>query len=105
MEYRKDSLDFKPSFIWENALGFFASQKSPVDEYTVVKEAFAEVLVPVLKDVPFAQNLELEGAVRIADYKHAGSNTSWKIGGNWQPIEDVRFRAVFARAVAGAKYG
>ncbi|WP_286829613.1 MULTISPECIES: TonB-dependent receptor plug domain-containing protein [Kordiimonas] len=104
-EYRKDMLDFKPSWVWQEAAGFFASQFSPVKASNSVKEAFAEVLVPVVKDVPFAKEINLEAAIRLADYEYAGSNTSWKLGGDWQVIDDIRFRAVYARAVRAPALG
>ncbi len=52
-EYRKDEIDFRPSYVWENALGFFASQFSPIQKSNDVREAFAEVLVPLVRDKPF----------------------------------------------------
>jgi outer membrane receptor protein involved in Fe transport len=45
-----------------------------------VKEAFGEVLIPVVKDVPFLRRLELNGAVRVSDYKNSGTIWSWKAG-------------------------
>lgn len=105
VEYRKDTLNFRPSFVWENALGFFASQFSPVDESNDVREAFAEVLVPILSERPFFYSLELEGAYRISDYQRAGTVDSWKIAGSWAPVPDVRFRVTRARAVRAPSLG
>lgn len=104
-EYRRDTLDFRPSFVWERALGFFASQFSPVAESNEVKEAFAEILVPILRDRPFFHALELEGAYRISDYQRAGSVDSWKIAGQWAPISDIRFRVTRAKAVRAPSLG
>ncbi|MCG8441696.1 MAG: TonB-dependent receptor, partial [Caulobacterales bacterium] len=63
-----------------------------------VHEVFGEMIVPLLRDAPFAHSLSVEGAVRLSDYSTVGSVTSFKAGGSWAPIEDVRFRGVFARA-------
>ncbi len=104
-EYRNDKIDFRPSYVWENALGFFASQFSPVNESNEVKEAFAEVLVPILADKPFFETLEVEGAFRVADYERAGTVNSWKIAGQWAPIRDVRFRVTRAKAVRAPSLG
>src|SRR3546814_12363524 len=43
-----------------------------------VTEFFGELSIPVLTDMPFAQLLSLEGAVRHAYYSHARPATSWK---------------------------
>lgn len=64
-----------------------------------VKEAFAEVEAPILKDAPFAYRLSLNGAVRVAEYSHAGDATAWKVGGVWAPISDLTFRGTYSVAV------
>lgn len=64
-----------------------------------VKEAFAEVRVPVLADLPFAQMLQLSGAVRVSDYSTVGSTTTWNTGLLWAPVRDVSFRGTVAESV------
>src|SRR3546814_13589950 len=49
--------------------------------------------------MPFAQLLSLEGAVRHADYSHAGQATSWKAGAIWEPTDGLRLRATISRAI------
>jgi iron complex outermembrane recepter protein len=104
-EYRKDEIDFRPSYVWENALGFFASQFSPIQKSNDVREAFAEVLVPLVRDKPFVHSLEIEGAYRLSDYERAGSVDSWKLAGSWAPIPDIRFRLTKATAVRAPSLG
>src|SRR5581483_12118082 len=57
-----------------------------------VKEAFAELLAPIVKDLPFAKSLELDGAVRESHYDTVGSTNTWRLGAQWAPTADVRFR-------------
>lgn len=105
VEFRRDQIDFRPSYVWEQALGFFASQFSPVKKSNEVKEGFAELLVPILKDKPFFHSLEVEGAYRRSDYQRAGTVDSWKLGGVWAPVDDIRFRVTRARAVRAPSLG
>ena len=63
------------------------------------KEAFAEVNIPLFSDRPFVHELSLQGAVRYADYSTVGSVWSYKYGGTYAPSRDIRFRAIYARAV------
>jgi outer membrane receptor protein involved in Fe transport len=70
-----------------------------------VKEAYAEVNVPILKDLPFANQLDLRAAGRISDYSTIGSVKTWNIGGDWAPIPDIRFRATYAKAVRAPNIG
>ena len=64
-----------------------------------VKEAFLEVVVPLAKDTPFLHSLEFNGAVRATDYSISGYVTTWKVGGTWEPIPDIRFRATRSRDI------
>lgn len=64
-----------------------------------VKEAYAEVNVPILKDLPFAYNLTLDGAYRYSDYSTSGGTEAWKVGLRWNPADWLLFRGTTARAV------
>jgi len=64
-----------------------------------VKEAFAEVAVPVLKDAPILGTLDLNGAARRTDYSTSGGVTTWKVGGVWAPVGGLKFRATRSRDI------
>jgi outer membrane receptor protein involved in Fe transport len=70
-----------------------------------VKEAYAEINVPILKDMAFAKSLNLRAAGRISDYSTVGSVKTWNIGGDYSPIDDIRFRATYARAIRAPNIG
>ena len=70
-----------------------------------VYEGFAEVSVPLLKDLPAIRELAVEAAVRVSDYSTIGFTNTWKVGGSWSPVSDLRFRAVFSRAVRAPNIG
>ncbi|CAK9039576.1 Vitamin B12 transporter BtuB (Cobalamin receptor) (Outer membrane cobalamin translocator) [Durusdinium trenchii] len=86
-------------------LGFFNSTRRAVSGDFSVYEFFGETLVPVLRDQPFAHQLNIEAAVRYANYSTSGSATSWKFGGDWAPTPDIRFRGVRSRAVRAPNVG
>ena len=67
-----------------------------------VKEAFGEVQVPLLKDVPFAKDLSLNMAGRWATYTGSGSIWSYKYGLDWQTLDWLRFRGTYSRDVRAA---
>jgi iron complex outermembrane recepter protein len=70
-----------------------------------VKEAYGEVNVPILKDLPFANQLSVRGAGRISDYSTIGSVKTWEIGADYAPIPDIRFRGTVAKAVRAPNIG
>lgn len=65
-----------------------------------VKEAYGELQVPLLKDVPFFHELTVSAAGRVSDYG-GGTGTVYAYNGGvqWSPVEDIRFRGNYARAV------
>jgi len=64
-----------------------------------VKEAFVELALPLLQDVPGAQSLELDLAGRYTDYSLSGGVKTWKGSLNYAPIDGVRFRATRSRDI------
>ncbi|WP_366515637.1 TonB-dependent receptor plug domain-containing protein [Solimonas marina] len=64
-----------------------------------VKEAFLEAVVPLAKDLPALKALDLSGAFRETDYSTSGSVQTWKLGLNWTPVDDVRFRTTLSRDI------
>lgn len=67
-------------------------------EYNV-KEAFAEVVIPLAQGSAFAENLDLNGALRYTDYSTSGGVVTWKVGVNYSPFADLRFRGTLSRDI------
>jgi outer membrane receptor protein involved in Fe transport len=97
-EYRRDHADQTVDVI-QLAKRFAYSNLQPVSGLITVKEAYAETVIPLAKDMAFAKSLELNGAVRGTDYSTSGSVVTWKVGGNYEPIDGVRFRVVRSRDI------
>lgn len=71
-----------------------------------VTEAYGELVVPILRDLPFAHRLEVEGAYRYSYYDNTfGQTDTWKVGGTWEPIEGLAFRGVRSRSVRAPNFG
>ncbi len=64
---------------------------APVSEN--VYEFAAELDIPLVKDVPFVQNLSMNTAGRYTDYSTSGSVETWKIGVDWHINDIFRLRA------------
>ncbi len=71
----------------------------PQDAF-VVKEAYGEIQLPILRDTPFFEELTVTGAGRISDYRGAvGTVYAYNAGIEWAPVRDIRFRANYGRSV------
>ncbi len=99
-EYRAEALDISPDE--ENLSGDLEGAGGPTlpehGTYNVV-EGFTEVKVPLVQNVPFFEDLSLNGGYRYSSYNTAGQTSTYKYGAEWQPIDDFRIRASFNRAV------
>jgi outer membrane receptor protein involved in Fe transport len=68
---------------------------------TKVLDLFTEVRLPLVQDAPFADTLGMELAYRRSDYDPLKTDT-YKVAMDWAPVEDVRFRGSYQRAVRAA---
>ena len=105
LEYRKLKGQFDPDPVV--AAGFSSDiPAQPTKGQYHVKEAYAELNAPLLSNVPFADLLELSGAVRHSSYSRGiGSTTTFKAGANWKPVEDLRLRASWAEGFRAPQIG
>jgi outer membrane receptor protein involved in Fe transport len=99
-EYRRETNFFKEDPLVSAGYTFYNAIQEFNPPSFEVKEAYGEVRVPILKDTPFFKILELGAAGRVADYKGAtGTVYAYNFSGVWAPIQDIKFRANFARSV------
>jgi outer membrane receptor protein involved in Fe transport len=63
------------------------------------KEYFGEFRLPLLRDVPFAKNLEIGAAYRHSDYTTIGVTETYNFNMIWRPIQDIMFRATSGKSV------
>jgi iron complex outermembrane receptor protein len=104
VEWRRYSGRFDPDPVV--AAGFSSDiPAGPTKGHYNVKEAYAELNAPLLRDVSFANLLELNAAVRLSDYSTTGSTTTFKGGANWKPFKDLRLRGSYAEGFRAPSIG
>jgi len=62
------------------------------------REIYLETGIPVFRDQPLAQILELDAGVRFVDFSAFGQQTVSEVGFFWQPAESLRFRGAWSEA-------
>ena len=101
-EYRKEAVvgdsDSLSKVVWNNGptrtLGSWQyGNPQPIDGSVKVNEWFAETVVPLLANQPFAKSLDLNAAARSTDYSTSGRVTSSKLGFTFKPVTGVLLRA------------
>lgn len=103
-EYRVDKIKVTHDAL-SNQYAYFQNFGSDYNGTSKVVEGYAEVGVPLLKDVSLAKSLSLDGAVRVTNYDIQGfgsylrtsstnkfTKTTWKISGQWEPVDWLRVR-------------
>ena len=75
-----------------------------------VYEAFGEIIAPLVEDKPFFHSLTLEAGARYSSYNVEGAakqnkTTTWKVGGSWEPVESLKIRGNYSRAVRAPNIG
>ena len=74
----------------------FANQ-APISQS--VGEVAFEASLPVLKNLPFIQDLSINGATRYTHYSTSGDYVTWKVGLDWKVDDLIRFRATRSRDI------
>ncbi len=67
--------------------------QQPVAGELDAMEGFIEARVPLLKDLPGMEFLELSTALRYSDYDQFGDTTNYKLGLNWQVTPSLQLRS------------
>ena len=98
-EYRSNTANFRPDSYLSSGdvVGFNASQ--PVAGEISSKEYFAELSVPLLKDITLVRELGLELGYRYSDYNLSESTDTYKAALKWDPFESITLRASYNRAI------
>lgn len=106
-EYRKYRATQRSDTLAQTAgeLGGAGGAAPNIDGGYEVSEGFGELIAPLVQDRPFFQSLTLEAGVRYSHYKIFSANspsfntTTYKGGGSWEPVNGLKFRGSYQRAV------
>jgi outer membrane receptor protein involved in Fe transport len=94
-DFLNDTLTTQGTSFLDQAIGLYPSGNSRGK--IVTKEVYGELLVPVLADT-FIKRLELELGARMSHYNTTGTSYTYKILGDLQVNDWIRFRGGFNRA-------
>jgi outer membrane receptor protein involved in Fe transport len=97
--YRDLDYDFKPDSGLQPGLVAGFNQQLPVSGYLDYVDYFAEVVVPVLSDLPFVKSLSLTGGYRQTDASATGKDDTYKLTMDWKVNDAVMVRGGFQHAV------
>jgi iron complex outermembrane receptor protein len=105
-EYRDERYDLNPDYIFSNG---FASggggAVGPIHAGFHVAEGFTEMRLPIMDDKPGAYALSADAGYRYSNYTDGFNTNTYKFGLEWAPIQDIRLRGGYNRAVRAPSIG
>ena len=105
-EYRDEKTVFNSDIAF--ASGDLAGQGGatlPVRGRFDVSELFAEARLPLVEGMTGIQSLSIEAGYRFSDYSTGFSTDTYKAGMDWAPVDMLRFRGSYQRAVRAPNVG
>lgn len=102
---RRDEIEDIPGEAQQDNNNFIGSAAAITAGYTVTKELFGEIEIPLIHNTPLIQNFTINAAGRLTNFSAtqaaisgSGSdedngNWTYSIGANWQVTDWLRFRA------------
>lgn len=94
-EHRREDGRFVPDAFNQAGLNTGLPATTTQGSYSL-DEAFLELSVPILAEVPGAHELSLSLASRYSDYDTFGDITNSKAGLTWRPAEELLVRGTWA---------
>jgi outer membrane receptor protein involved in Fe transport len=98
LERRKDQLAVTVSDLAQ-AAAFSSGNANSYGGDTTVNEGFAELGIPLAKNMTLAKSLDLNAAVRHTDYSISGKVNTWKLGLTYEPMSTLKFRGTKSRDI------
>jgi len=96
MESRREAGQFTPDALAQSGATTNLAAGPTGGGYTV-NEAYLELSVPILADLPGARDLSLSAATRHSDYTTFGTTLNSKFGFKWKPIDQLLVRGTWAQ--------
>lgn len=105
VDRRETSFNYQPdsTLRTNDSIGYgFVSAASGSQK---VSEAFAELLVPILRDKPLFEDLTANLGYRYSKYSLFGGQSTYKADLTWRPVDGIFFRAGYSVALRAPSLG
>jgi len=104
-EYRRETLSITQDSALLSGNSFREGSLAAYSGAVSTNEQFAELLVPIVKDLPFIKQLDLGYAFRHSDYSVFGSHNTSKAELTWAVDDNIHFRGTVQRVIRAPNFG
>ncbi|HMA00323.1 MAG TPA: TonB-dependent receptor [Steroidobacteraceae bacterium] len=105
LDYRANGYAFSPDGDISQGTIIGVPSAGASSGQTNVKEAYVELLIPTLADLPLAKKVGFDLAYRRSSYNLAGGVNAYKADFTWAVVDPLRFRGGYERAVRAPNVG
>jgi iron complex outermembrane receptor protein len=108
-QWRRNRAQFNPDILQSTAsftdqvIGVYPT--GYMDKGIITRDVYGEMLIPLVRDLPFAKNIELEIGGRHSNYSATDETWTYKVNGSWQVNDSLRFRGGYNRATRAPNLG
>jgi iron complex outermembrane receptor protein len=103
--YRRQTYDYRPPGERVRGEVWPVQLTGPASGSYDVYEAYGELFIPLLADLPFVKELNADLAYRYSDYNLVGGVNTYKASIDWAFIDSVRLRSGYQRAIRAPSLG
>lgn len=104
VEHRSEEGFFSPDALAQTGISTDLAAGPTGGGYSL-DEVYAEVLLPILADAPFAQELNITAATRYSDYDTFGDTLNSKFGFTWKPVDSLLVRGTWSEGFRAPTVG
>ena len=99
VEWRKEGLQYNPDSLFSSGDLVGQGGSTPAVNASIeTTDFFIEAQIPLIEGMAFAERVVFSGGYRHSDVSTAGTNSTWKLQGDWQVTPDIRVRGGWQRA-------
>src|SRR5690606_26903933 len=108
-QWRRNDAQFNPDILQSTAsftdqvIGVYPT--GYMDAGIITRDVYGELLIPIVRDLPFAKSIELEVGGRHSNYSVTDETWTYKINGSWMVNDSLRFRGGYNRATRAPNLG
>ena len=100
VQVRRQTYNYAPDQAeLSNDLAGFGGAGTAVNASLGVTEGYFELRAPIAQNRPFFRELTFDAGYRYSSYSTGVTADTYKLGLEWAPTSDIRFRASFNRAI------
>jgi iron complex outermembrane recepter protein len=104
-DYRDVYFKYQPDAEIQSGDPFTYNPQAPAHGSEPVREVFAETLIPVIRNAPFMEAVDVDIAGRTSDYSPSGIANTYKGDVNWTVTDGFRLRGGYERAIRAPSVG